>query len=124
MSQLQTGKQEKLVRVWESTGLHRAWELPVQRKATRIEKASKIFKDVERLDEWAPTVDIDEETWQARGEQDPDPSNENMALNDVLGGRGCNGRQREQRDSQLKCAELPVAKRMETHEQLHWHAGQ
>ena len=63
VSQLQTGKREKLVRVWESTGLHRAWELPVQCKV--IEKASEIFKDVERPDEWAPTVDIDEETWQA-----------------------------------------------------------
>ncbi len=79
--------------------MHRAWELPVQCKA--IEKASEIFKDVERPDEWAPTVDIDKETGQARSESDQDPSNENMALDDVLGGRGCNGRQREQRDAQL-----------------------
>ncbi len=115
MSQLQTGKLEKLVRVWESTGLHRAWEVPVQCEA--IEKASEIFKDVERPDEWAPTVDINEETGQAHSKPDPDPSNENMALDDVLGGRGCNGRQpeREQIDAQLKCAEL--ARRMEANEQ-------
>ncbi len=41
-------EKQKLVRVWESTGLHRAWERAVQGEA--ITKATDLFKGAEPLE--------------------------------------------------------------------------
>jgi hypothetical protein len=43
---------------------------------------------------WAPTVEIDDESGQVLGKQDPDPSYENMALDNKIG-KGNRGAERE-----------------------------